>query len=74
MSTCSTIQQVFLLLDSAIVVDSNSKVNKLLTGLIRINNTTSHIDTSSGDLTLNPASNLVLTAGTVDLKWSSYRI
>ena len=67
MSTCSTIQQVFLLLDSAIVVDSNSKVNKLLTGLIQINNTTSHIDTSSGDLTLNPASNLVLTTGTVDL-------
>ena len=53
--------------DSAIVVDSNSKVNKLLTGVIRINNTTSHIDTSSGDLTLNPASNLVLTTGTVDL-------
>jgi hypothetical protein len=52
---------------SAIVVDSNSKVNKLLTGLIQINNTTSHIDTSSGDLTLNPASNLVLTTGTVDL-------
>ena len=53
--------------DSAIVVDSNSKINKLLTGVIRINNTTSHIDTSSGDLTLNPASNLVLTTGTVDL-------
>jgi len=53
--------------DSAIVVDSNSKVNKLLTGNIRINNTTNHIDTSSGDLTLNPASNLVLTTGTVDI-------
>ena len=52
---------------SAIVVDSNSKVNKLLTGLIRINNTTSHIDTSSGNLTLNPAGNLVVTTGTVDL-------
>ena len=52
---------------SAIVVDSNSKINKLLTGVIRINNTTSHIDTSSGDLTINPASNLVLTTGTVDL-------
>ena len=52
---------------SAIVVDSNSKVNKLLTGVIRINNTTSNIDTSSGDLTINPASNLVLTTGTVDL-------
>ena len=53
--------------DSAIIVDSNSKVNKLLTGNIRINNTTNHIDTSSGDLTINPASNLVVTAGTIDL-------
>ena len=53
--------------DSAIIVDSNSKVNKLLTGNIRINNTTNHIDTSSGDLTINPASNLVITAGTIDL-------
>ena len=52
---------------SAIVVDSNSKIDKLLTGNIRINNNTNHIDTSSGDLTLNPASNLVLTTGTVDL-------
>ena len=52
---------------SAILVDGNSKVNKLLTGNIRINNTTNHIDTSSGDLTLNPASNLVVTAGTIDL-------
>ena len=52
---------------SAIIVDSNSKVNKLLTGNIRINNTTNHIDTSSGDLTLNPASNLVITTGTIDL-------
>ena len=52
---------------SGIVVDSNSKINKLLTGNIRINNTTNHIDTSSGDLTLNPAANLVLTTGTVDI-------
>ena len=52
---------------SAIVVDANSKVNKLLTGNIRINNTTNHIDTSSGDLTLNPAGNLVVTSGTVDI-------
>ena len=52
---------------SGIVVDSNSKINKLLTGNIRINNTTNHIDTSSGDLTLNPAANLVLTTGTVDV-------
>ncbi len=53
--------------DSAIIVDSNSKVNKLLTGNIRINNTTNHIDTSSGNLTLNPAGNLILTTGTVDI-------
>ena len=53
--------------DSAILVDSNSKVNKLLTGNIRINNTTNHIDTSSGDLTLNPASALFLNAGTINL-------
>ena len=52
---------------SAIIVDSNSKVNKLLTGDIRINNTTGHIDTSSGGLTLNPAGNLVITTGTIDL-------
>lgn len=52
---------------SGIIVDSNSKINKLLTGNIRINNTTNHIDTSSGDLTLNPASNLVITTGTVDV-------
>ena len=52
---------------SAIIVDSNSKVNKLLTGNIRINNTTNHIDTSSGNLTLNPAGNLIVTSGTVDI-------
>jgi len=53
--------------DSGIVVDGNSKINKLLTGNIRINNTTNHIDTSSGDLTLNPASNLAITTGTIAL-------
>jgi hypothetical protein len=58
---------VILTASSGIVVDSNSKINKLLTGNIRINNTTNHIDTSSGDLTLNPAANLVLTTGTVDV-------
>ena len=52
---------------SGIIVDSNSKIDKLLTGVIRINNTTSHIDTSSGNLTINPASNLVITTGTIDL-------
>ncbi len=52
---------------SAILVDANSKVNKLLTGNIRINNTTNHIDTSSGNLTLNPTGTLILTTGTVDI-------
>ena len=52
--------------DSAIIVDSNSKVNKVLTGNIRINDTTGQIDTSSGALTIAPATNLVLNAGTVD--------
>ena len=52
---------------SAIVVDSNSKINKLLTGDIRINNSTNQIDTTSGDLILNPASNLDINAGTIDI-------
>lgn len=52
---------------SAVIVDADSKINKLLTGNIRINNTANHIDTSSGNLTLNPAGNLVLTTGTVDI-------
>lgn len=52
---------------SAIIVDSNSKIDKLLTGVIRINNTTSQIDTSSGNLTIDPAANLVVKTGTVDL-------
>ena len=52
---------------SAIIVDSNSKVNKLLTGNIRINNTTSQIDTDSGSLTIDPAASLILKAGTIDV-------
>ena len=50
---------------SAIIVDSNSKIDKLLTGLIRINNTAGQIDTSAGNLVLDPASNLVVNAGTL---------
>jgi hypothetical protein len=53
--------------DSAIVVDSNSKIDKLLTGNIRINNTTNQIDTASGNLILNPAASLDIDAGTIDL-------
>jgi len=50
-----------------LVADSNSKINKLLTGNIRINNTAGQIDTSSGNLTIDPASNLIVKTGTVDL-------
>jgi len=49
-----------------LVADSNSKISKLLTGNIRINNTAGQIDTSSGNLTIDPASNLIVKTGTVD--------
>ena len=52
---------------SAIVVDADSKINKLKTGDIRINNTTNQIDTSSGSLILNPTANLVVKTGTIAL-------
>ena len=52
---------------SAIVVDANSKIDKLLTGNIRINNTANQIDTTSGILRLAPAGNLDIDAGTIDL-------
>lgn len=52
---------------SAIVVDANSKVDKLLTGAIRINNTAGQIDTSAGSLTIDPTANLIIKTGTVDL-------
>ena len=54
-----------------LVADSNSKINKLLTGNIRINNTAGQIDTSSGDLTLNPTANLVINTGTLDVSSSA---
>ena len=53
--------------NSAIVVDANSKIDKLLTGNIRINNTANQIDTTSGLLRLAPAGNLAIEAGTIDL-------
>jgi len=60
---------------SAIVVDGNSKVDKLLTGNIRINNTANQIDTSSGALILNPASgSLDINAGTVDVSTQATQI
>ena len=49
-----------------LIADSNSKISKLLTGNIRINNTAGQIDTSSGNLTIDPASNLIVKTGTVD--------
>jgi hypothetical protein len=52
---------------SAIIVDANSKVDKLLTGNIQINNTANQIDTTAGDLILNPTSDLDIDAGTIDL-------
>jgi len=52
---------------SAIIVDSNSKINKLLTGSIRINDTTSQIDTSTGSLTIDPAASLIINSGTIDV-------
>ena len=52
---------------SAIVVDANSKIDKLLTGNIRINNTTNQIDTTTGNLILNPSGDLRVNAGTINL-------
>ena len=53
---------------SAIIADSNSKVDKLLVDNIRIGNTDNVIDTSSGTLTIAPVGNLIIThGGTVDL-------
>ena len=52
---------------SAIIVDANSKVDRLLTGNIQINNTANQIDTTAGDLILNPTSDLDIDAGTIDI-------
>ena len=50
---------------SAILVDSNSKVNQLLTGNLRIGTVANRIDTSSGDLILHSASGTIdISAGT----------
>lgn len=51
---------------SAIIIDANSKIDKLLSGNIQINNTANQIDTTSGDLVLNPTANLNIDAGTID--------
>ena len=52
---------------SAIIVDANSKVDRLLSGNIQINNTANQIDTTAGDLILNPTSDLDIDAGTIDI-------
>ena len=53
---------------SAIIVDSNSKIDQLLIDNIRIGTTDNQIDTSSGALTLAPAGSLIIThGGTIDL-------
>ena len=52
---------------SAIVVGSDSKINKLLVGDILINNSSREIGTSTGNLVLDPAGNLDIDAGTIDL-------
>ena len=53
---------------SALIVDSNKKVNELLSGNIVITGSSDTISTSSGDLTISPTGNLVIThGGTLDL-------
>lgn len=50
---------------SAIIVDSNSKIDNLKVDYLDLNNGT--ISTQSGDLSLTPAANLDINAGTIDL-------
>ena len=60
---------------SAIIVDSNSKIDKLLVDNIRIGNTDNVIDTSSGALTIAPAGSLVIThGGTINLSGQANEI
>lgn len=52
---------------SAIVVDANSKIDQFLTGNISITGSTDTIATGSGNLTIAPTGNLVIThGGTID--------
>ena len=53
--------------ESAVLVDADSKIDKLLSGNIRINHVANQIDTSEGNLIINPFGNLVIKTGTVDL-------
>ena len=53
---------------SALIVDSNKKVNELLSGNIVVTGSSNTISTSSGNLTIAPAGTLVIThGGTLDL-------
>tara|TARA_Y100000590_G_scaffold9891_1_gene12163 strand:+ start:410 stop:1954 length:1545 start_codon:yes stop_codon:yes gene_type:complete len=52
---------------SAVIVDSNSKIDQLKSGNIVVTGSSNTISTSSGNLTISPTSNLVVThGGTVD--------
>ena len=53
---------------SAVVVDSNSKIDQLKTGNIVITGSSNTLSTASGNLTIAPTGNLVIThGGTLDL-------
>ena len=52
---------------SAIVVDGVGKIDQLLVDDIRIGTTANQIDTSTGDLIIDPAGNLSVKTGTIDL-------
>ena len=53
---------------SALIVDSNKKINELLSGNIVITGSSDTISTSSGALTIAPTGSLVIThGGTIDL-------
>ena len=53
---------------SALIVDSNKKINELLSGNIVVTGSSNTISTSSGTLTIAPTGNLIIThGGTIDL-------
>lgn len=56
---------------SAIVVDADGKIDKLKTGNIRINDTQNQIETTAGNLTLDPSADLRIYSGTIDLSTQS---
>ena len=53
---------------SALIVDSNKKINELLSGNMVVTGSSNTISTSSGNLTIAPTGNLIIThGGTLDL-------